>query len=504
MSKLFLLILLTSVCNDFIAQNKSGYAFIYGGPGCIYSQFVNSTSNPVSSTLYSSSSALYRYGASSICDSATGKIKITSNGMRVYDSIGNIMENGDDLQPYGIMHHNSVIYDIYNQGSLILPKGSNNQYYLFTNTITDSLYDSLIIGSHPKYPFNLLQYHVIDMNANSGLGKVVQKNVSVLQEVELDKSGMQACRHANGYDWWLIKQGTYDSSVFYKILVTADTVVVKDTQVFNDISFGVWDQFGQSCFSADGKKFAYTNGRRSQIFLADFNRCTGEFTNEKIIYIPIDSTTDPAYIQANVWDTLVSGIAFSANNKFIYLSREYNIYQYEVNNPDSATAWFRVKHGEDTTFQKFAYYGMLYRAVDGRIYIGKKGNNTSSNSVINKPNLKGAACEFCRFCLRYDVPNAHTLAPNNMPDFLLGLDSTSCWPLSQSENVKQSAHLTVYPNPSSTHLYFKNTKQKRKELYNYIGQLIHYTNNDELYVADLVRGFYFVKCGSEVVRVVVE
>ncbi|MBK6331592.1 MAG: hypothetical protein IPF62_14270 [Bacteroidetes bacterium] len=36
---------------------------------------------------------------SNICDSATGKLLFMCNGARIWDTLGNIMENGDSLMP---------------------------------------------------------------------------------------------------------------------------------------------------------------------------------------------------------------------------------------------------------------------------------------------------------------------------------------------------------------------------------------------------------------------
>ncbi len=79
-------------------------------------------------------------------------------------------------------------------------------YYIFTPAITDSNYDYYVVGNQNKVPFDLLQYHIVDMNANGGMGKLIQKNMSLLTNVEMAKVGMMACKHANGYDWWLLKQ----------------------------------------------------------------------------------------------------------------------------------------------------------------------------------------------------------------------------------------------------------------------------------------------------------
>ena len=498
-------IMVSNYLNTY-AQNKSGYAFVYGLGG-IYAQFDGSGNLPIVDSAYFPHTNAQRFftGSSSICDSATGNLKVVTNGYLLFSSNGNVMQNGDSLVPKNIYLFNgpNTLLSYMPQTSLILPKGSSGLYYVFTTTITDTTYNKYL-GSVEKFPYDLLQYHVVDMNQNGGLGKVFQKNVPVITNYEINRVGMQACRHANGYDWWLIKQAGLDSTAIFKILVTADSVVIKDTQRIPNLAYGKWDGEGQSCFSTNGKKYAFSCGRTSQLLLADFDRCSAELRSIQILNIPKDSTTDPYSINAGKWDSVINGVCFAPNDSFIYITRDYNIYQYELNNPDSATAWVRIKHGEDTSLLWFERYGILHKGIDGRIYIGKNSNSSSSNSLINKPNLKGLACDFCRKCLRYDLPDMHTCAPSNMPDFTLGADSSGCWPLSSEQLIVNNEQWELYPNPVNAILYIKHAKGKEKKLYNTYGQLLISTTKEEIDISGLAKGLYFLSCEQQTQKVLVE
>jgi hypothetical protein len=47
-------------------------------------------------------------------------------------------------------------------------------------------------------------YHtVVDMSQNNGLGQVVSKNNLILADT-LSSCALQAVRHANGRDWWIL------------------------------------------------------------------------------------------------------------------------------------------------------------------------------------------------------------------------------------------------------------------------------------------------------------
>jgi len=61
------------------------------------------------------------------------------------------------------------------------------------------------------------------MNANGGAGKVLKRMQPLMENAELRKTQMMACRHANGKDWWLLKQAG-DSNTICKFLFTQDSV----------------------------------------------------------------------------------------------------------------------------------------------------------------------------------------------------------------------------------------------------------------------------------------
>jgi hypothetical protein len=346
---------------------------------------------------------------------------------------------------------------------------------------------------------------------------VVVKNKVLLKDAELMKVGMQACKHANGRDWWLVKQGGYGKNELIKYLVTKDSIYGPYTQTFAEPAFEYFDLNGQIAFSPDGKKFASAISKNRQLFLADFDRCSGEFSNPKVKYVPLDSTTIPNPLPQYIIDSGMNGVCFSPNGNYIYITRRYNIYQYEYGMSDSSLAWVRVQHGPDTTYNKFQYYGHLYRGPDTRIYIGCEGGSGKQFSVLDYPNSKGLACGFCRKCFRIDTAGGGLTSPPNMPDYTLGADmSKVCWPLSMSEfeNLKMS-ELVVYPNPSNTKIYisYSSSTQNqtasflavtKKELYNSVGQMVLSTKENEIDVSHLANGVYYLKCGIYTRKVIVE
>ncbi|MBK9482958.1 MAG: hypothetical protein IPO02_13450 [Bacteroidetes bacterium] len=50
-------------------------------------------------------------------------------------------------------------------------------------------------------------------------------------------------------------------------------------------------------------------------------------------------------------------------------------------------------------------------------------------SVIDKPDVKGSGCQFCRKCFRLDNVYTGFNGPPNMPDYNLGAGGVVCWPV---------------------------------------------------------------------------
>ncbi|MCR9103223.1 MAG: hypothetical protein NXI25_24935, partial [bacterium] len=123
-----------------------------------------------------------------------------TNGCSVFTSTGAVMENGDSLN-FGAVYEEHCegvrfSYTAGRQSSLILPMpGSDSLYYLFHKRI--------IYQEEPVFDVitDRILYSVVDMSANQGLGRVVEKNVALFEEPTV-YGELTAVKHANGEDWW--------------------------------------------------------------------------------------------------------------------------------------------------------------------------------------------------------------------------------------------------------------------------------------------------------------
>jgi hypothetical protein len=472
------------IYNIIHAQSKLGNEWINGRGAKV--KFINNTVTTKYNVL--ATNHYFDIGHSNICDT-NGNLILCSDGFHIYDSNAILIDGGDSLVPMHYINHYSD-FSSYSQSSIFLPM-ENNKYYFVTPSNSEG---NLCYSCHN----DVLYYAIVDMNANGGAGKVVKRMRPLMENAEFRKTQMMACRHANGKDWWLLKQAG-DSNTIYKFLFTQDSVYNMGFQQFDYPIWGNWDIRGQSTFSSDGRKYATTSHGSStgKIFLADFDRCYGIVSNPKEIIMPTGSQHKP-------WDTTIMeklsvGLAFSPNGEILYVISASNIYQYVLQNDN----WFHLA-GLDTIFAQFSNYDASYLGADNKIYIGNFAAQFKQMSVINNPDVLGAGCDFCKKCLRLDSLGLYAVAstPPCMPNYSLGADS--CWPVGITQYIHEKTQLEVYPNPTSSTLYIKSSSNSKRELYNSIGQLLFTTKENEIDVSKYSKGVYYLKVASKFKKIIIE
>ncbi len=180
----------------------------------------------------------------SMCNN-DGELQFYSNGLAISNHAHEIMENGDTINPDPFTQ--SMLFGlIMNQGLLSLEApGVSGEYYVIHE-------DRTYIGQpeHPTHTYDLF-YTNIRMSANSGLGRVMSKNNSIVHDT-LDLGKITACKHANGRDWWILVF-ELDSNKYYSILLTPDGFHVNESV---SISSATISGIGQAFFFPDGTRYA--------------------------------------------------------------------------------------------------------------------------------------------------------------------------------------------------------------------------------------------------------
>jgi hypothetical protein len=493
------IVLATSAQNNF---NKTWYN---GGGRTFSTQFT--TNGTINLKIDSTHARYIAQGASMICDSI-GNMLICSDGYNIYNKTLNYLDGGYHLMDTSFLDFYNG-FSVYSQSSIILNL-EDSIYFFINGGCSNFMFDSIWLAPNAKKaPFDRLYLSKIDMKANNGAGKVIERLKPIVQGEYLSKTQMMACRHANGQDWWLLKM-MHDSVSVYTFLITKDSVYNFGKQSFpyprkTAILNAYWENMGQIQLSTDGKKFAATcNNMHNELFLADFDRCNGKLSNMQKKNIPILPTNFPASANEPN-DKYSTGLCFSPNGRFIYTVNYTNIQQYDTWDPDSTTAWYHVAN-MDTVYDYFMGYSMGSLGWDNKVYIGNWHGLGKTMSVIDSPDNKGVACNWCAKCLRFPDTLGGASNPPCQPNYNLGKDtSINCWPLADHSVNEIPNLMEVYPNPTTGRLLIKGCKSSSvKELFTHSGQLLLRTKENELDLSRLPKGLYLLRCEDQIRKVVVE
>ncbi|MBK6995635.1 MAG: PKD domain-containing protein [Lewinellaceae bacterium] len=279
----------------------------------------------------------------------------------------------------------------------------------------------------------------IDMTANNGAGKVIEKNKILLTGTLMSPT---ACRHANGRDWWILVSDA-DENRHYRLLFTPDGFSTPDTQYIgtkpNPIPYEGGNKSNQivgNCFSPSGKYYTDINDQLG-FSVFNFDRCNGLLSNERRVdYQPVSPSYPHEYR-----NTSGSGAIFSENEHFFYKTATcYGPYfqftpsgtipyllQFDleadnlvlvvdtINTIDSADYHWPT----NITWKK--YLGAEL-GPDGRIYIVHSG---LGYSTVQYPDRKGKDCKLVHDKPYFGVATGSAIP--YMPNYRLGpLDGSPC------------------------------------------------------------------------------
>lgn len=397
----------------------------------------------------------------SICDSL-GNFLFYTNGIQVIDSSYQVMLNGDSLNPGWVADDwssNGYGYP-FTEAALILPVPQHDSlYHIYHISISDAVVYS-----------NGLLYTVVNMNGNNGKGEVVSKNQMLIADsLSLE---LEAMKHANGEDWWIMVTETYQNG-FYRFLLTKDSIAGPFYQQIG-ASMHEDNNFSQAVFSPDGTKFArYDKFNDLDIF--DFDRCTGLLSNpQKVV---IQDTAD------NIPGLVISGLAFSPSSQYLYVnSGALMVYQFDIWASNIAASMDTVAIYDgyyQVTSSNASHFFLGALAPNGKIYFNSWGNLDVLH-VIHSPDSAGAACNFEQH--GFQLASAGLTMPN-FPHFRTPALSVPCDTMTSNiviEDVKED-WAKVYPNPTSSNLFVESSQNIETILiYNNLGQQVYVQSNIEL------------------------
>ena len=438
-------------------------------------------------------------GSHSCINDSDGNLILLCTGAKVYNKFGKIIENGDTLintNHYSYYNGNGSIYT--SQGSVIVLPFDDQIYKVFTPTISDVLWSNIA-------EYNILFMHNVDMKANNDSGKVVEKKILISDTNLFARVGMTACRHANGKDWWLVKQGGLANNIF-TFFVSKDSISVPIKQSFAEPKYNNADRSGQLCFNLQASKIANVQEQPNQVFVADFDRCDGQITNPKVYNIPallIDSAASLTQVE-----TLPRGLCFSPNGQYLYVIMRSKIFQLDLLEPDSALAWYLVA-SIDTVWSQFYQYNQAQLGPDNKIYVSHWSSVESTWNIISNPNMKGVSCNWCNRCLRF--PYYGSAATPNTINYNLGASTTLCYPLDTGNIKIDSMQLYASYQNLSNQLTISIAKniEKKLDVFSAQGALVYsqVINVGAIKVnvdaSSWAKGVYVVRVGGQSKKVII-
>ena len=315
-----------------------------------------------------------------------------------------VVYNRDHIQ---MVNGDSLNCEVWYHEIVIIPDPSNqNLYYIFHVGVT---------GQYGLY------YSVVDMTQDSGRGAVISKNNQLRNEIAGDY--IQAVKHGNGRDWWLIfKTAPPSNNSFYIYSINANGVQLDHIDSVGPLSSTTG---GDLRFNSDGSQFAFCNWN-GLLAIYDFDRCSGAITLNQTIHQDFPVGTSPFFFDC----------CFSPNDSILFVSsapyystndtNQIYIYQFRLWMPNVYASKLVVWNVPYPNFP-----GAVRLAPDNKVYIASVSTpypNDSSTfytenmnlTVINQPNRVGAlACDIQPYSFYLGGKRTYLGLPNN-PNYDLG------------------------------------------------------------------------------------
>ncbi|MFS4494585.1 T9SS type B sorting domain-containing protein [Maribacter sp. 2308TA10-17] len=328
-------------------------------------------------------------GCATISD-GFGDLLFYTDGILVYNRDHKLMENGS-----GLLGDPSST-----QSAIIVPKPSDSSiFYIFT-VDTSAFTDDPDIG---------LNYSIVDMSLDNGKGAVTQKNIALLEDCSEKITAV--LKDCSDQSIWLLTLAAADGSnatfdTYHAFEISTSGVSQQSVKsTFQGLN--IEDPRGYLKVSPDGKKLVSAN-MRDGLYFYDFDSATGRVSNQQLLAAAGNS----AY-----------GVEFSPSNQFLYVNASNDSFseeghrsvliQYDLLAPD-------ISDSQETIDRRNIYRGALQLADNGKIYRTTAQSylkGTPFLSVINNPNLKGAASGYEHNAIDLNGRNA----TQGLPPFIQSL-----------------------------------------------------------------------------------
>lgn len=417
--------------SSILGQERRDYQWIIGyDPSLLDSMgeviLLNFNKVPVQVSNIISLNNFWMEGSNTSMSDSEGNLLFYSNGCKIVTAGGQLMLNGDSINPGFIQTYycpkgGSPII----QGVIALPSpGDGNLYYVFNLDISYVYINSIanVLAARRLY------YHIVDMKQDSGKGAVILKNQIAILDT-FAQGNITAARHANGRDWWLIVPKS-QSNCYFLLLITAEGIQQPQLKCVGQVWSGE-DSGCQATFSPNLKKYIRFNAWNG-LNIYDFDNATGDLSNPIRIYFPNDTIN------------YIAGASVSSNSRFIYVSALKNVYQFDLEAPNIEASKIKVAEwdGGYDPYPTIFYISAL--APDGKIYISSTSSHRHLH-VIERPNCPGLSCQLVQ--RRLPLPSFNFATIPNFPHYRMS--NEVCDTTNGTEVIVMgNKALALYPNPT--------------------------------------------------------
>lgn len=339
-------------------------------------------------------------GQAAACSDSVGRLLFYTNGLRIFNRNRRLIQFGDTINPGPLwirLNQNPGVYLNYFGAQCIPAPGRRNCYYLFHHAYKLGQGNTLL--NTPLY------YTLIDMGANGGEGKVLEKNRIM---IEGDLIQLALTKHANGRDWWLLV--AQQSEHIYTRFLISDQGVSVPIQQYTGFNFSKPELASLCLFSPDGTRYLRGDAENG-CHLFDFNRCTGELSN--YLLLPEREAEGIFRMGASV---------FSPDSRFLYCNQPGQIVQFDLEAPDLGYYSIDTVQRFDLFTYPFDFFPVGFDwpqlGPDGKIYYSAS-SSTRWMHIMHRPNLPGIACEVQNHALF--LPRYNDLTICFFPNYRLGV-----------------------------------------------------------------------------------
>jgi hypothetical protein len=405
-------------------------------------QSLDFKTSPPTFSPHGKSNLLYELGANStfFSDSLGQQLQFWSNGFEVFDRDGEFVENGKQInRPSGIIFD----YEPYlTNGKLIIsipdPSKPNHAYLIYMSlNYNDTGTDRILTHAF---------YARIDMAANQGKGKVIEKDVVLLTG---DLIRPSVVKHSNGRDWWLVL-GQRTLPGYYVYLF--DTTGVKGP-LFDQTGFvfnNPQSLVDQTIFTPNGKNFIRATSKKG-IILADFDRCKGDITNTRVL--PLSDSA------------LILDMAVSHDSRFLFVNVPFYLLRYDLKAGSQVQQTLDTIAAYDGSFEFNNFYHWFFQqtlAPDQKIYMSP-ANGSHYHHVIHKPETPVQSFDFEQRALTIPIWSCATLP--TYANYRLAAESVPC----SAGALPQLKPLSLFDNGSEG-LKSQTIKKPETRAYNHFLQ----------------------------------